>query len=259
MKPIAAMAAMARLAASLATTLASTLASMALLAAPAQAGDAAQFNPLGFSADGRYFAFEAYGIQDGSGFPYASLTILDVAEDKWAAGSPFDVRMEDDTATMADARDAVRAEAEAQLDALELTTPALTVALNGDGEPAGDGSLLSFGKPGYGLDALQDPATLSLTTTLPDYTGPCTTDYGFDPPVGYVLTLETSTGSTELHADQAIPASRGCTVAYRLYGVFAPLEWAYKGLTPVAVLSVYTHGFEGPDRRFIAVPVTGYP
>ncbi len=251
MKPNGAMAGTARLAAS--------LAGLAVLAYPALAGDAAQFNPLGFSEDGRYFAFEEFGIQDGSGFPYANLTILDVAGDTWAAGSPFRVRLEDEAATLADARDEARTEAEPHFDTLAITTPVSTVALNGDGEPAGDGSLLSFGKPGYGLDALQDPATLTLTTTLPDYSGPCTTDYGFDPPVGYVLTLEVAGGTTELHADQSVPASRGCTVAYRLYGVFAPLEWAGRGLSPVAVLSVYTNGFEGPDRRFIAVPVTGYP
>ena len=239
--------------------LAASLIGLALLANPALAGDAAQFNPLGFSEDGRYFAFEEYGIQDGSGFPYANLTILDVARDAWAAGSPLRIRLEDDTASLADARGDARTQAEPYFDTMAIATPALTVALNGDGEPAGDGSLLSFGKPGYGLEGLQDPATLTLTTTLPDYSGPCTTDYGLDPPVGYVLALETAQGSTELHADRSIPASRGCTVAYRLYGVFAPLDWAYKGLTPVAVLSVYTHGFEGPDRRFIAVPVTGYP
>ena len=239
--------------------LAASLVVLALLASPALAGDAAQFNSLGFSEDGRYFAFEEYGIQDGSGFPYANLTILDVAEDAWAAGSPFRVRLEDDTASLTDARDEARTQAEPHFDTLAIATPALTVALNGDGEPAGDGSLLGFGKPGYGLEAIQDPATLTLTTTLPEYTGPCTAEYGFDPPVGYVLTLETGEGATELHADAAVPASRGCTVAYRLYGVFAPLDWAGKGLTPVAVLSVYTNGFEGPDRRFIAVPVTGYP
>jgi predicted secreted protein len=232
---------------------------LALLASPALAGDAAQFNPLGFSEDGRYFAFEEYGVQDGSGFPFANITILDTAEDKWVAGSPFRIRLEEESASLTGAREAARTQAEPHFDSLAISTPSLTVALNGDGEPAGDGSLLSFGKPGYGLDALQDPATLTLTTTLPEYTGPCTTDYGLDPPVGYVLTLETGDGATDLHADATVPASRGCTVAYRLYGVFAPLDWAYKALTPVAVLSVYTHGFEGPDRRFLAVPVTGYP
>ena len=47
-------------------------------AAPALAGDAAQFDPIGFSEDGRYFAYEEYGIQDGSGFPYATIYLVDL-------------------------------------------------------------------------------------------------------------------------------------------------------------------------------------
>ena len=38
----------------------------------ASAGDTATPQVLGFSADGKVFAFEEYGIQDGSGFPYAN-------------------------------------------------------------------------------------------------------------------------------------------------------------------------------------------
>ena len=129
MQPNAVQAVTARLVAS--------LAGLALLTAPAFAGDAAQFQPLGFSEDGRYFAFEEYGIQDGSGFPYANITILDTAADKWAAGSPFRIRLEDDTAALTDARDAARTQAEPHLEALALTAPVLTVALNGDGEAAG--------------------------------------------------------------------------------------------------------------------------
>jgi predicted secreted protein len=40
-----------------------------LLSNPALAGDTAELNILGFSADGNVFAFEEYGVQDGSGFP----------------------------------------------------------------------------------------------------------------------------------------------------------------------------------------------
>jgi predicted secreted protein len=237
---------------------ASVLLAASLPATAVLAGDAASFNPLGFSEDGRYFAFEEFGIQDGSGFPYANLTILDVTEDKWAAGSPFRIRLDDETATLAEARHAAQLAAAPHFASLAIETPALTVALNGDGEPSGDGSTMTFGSPGYGLAPPQDVSTLTLTTTLPDYAGPCVTDYGFDPPVGYTLALDALSGVTTLHEDEAVPASRGCTVAYRLYGVFAPLDWAGLGLAPVAVLSVYTNGFEGPDRRFIAVPIV-YP
>ncbi|MGE6786024.1 DUF2259 domain-containing protein, partial [Ensifer adhaerens] len=41
----------------------------AATASPALAGDYAALQPIGFSADGNVFAFEEYGVQDGSGFP----------------------------------------------------------------------------------------------------------------------------------------------------------------------------------------------
>jgi len=235
----------------------------ALLAAslsfPALAGDAASFAPVGFSEDGRYFAFEEYGIQDGSGFPYANLTILDVETDKWVGGSPFRIRLEEDGATVGAARTAAREDAATQLATLAITTPAETVALIGDGAPDNDGTELAFGMPGYGMEPPHDIGTLMLGTSTPAYSGPCTTDYGLDAPLGYELALTSPSGTTSQHIDETVPASRGCTVGYRLYGVFAPFEWAGRNLAPVTVLSVFTHGFEGPDRRFIAVPVTGYP
>jgi len=45
---------------------------------PCLSYELAQFNLIGFSADGRYLAWEEYGIQDGSGFPYCRVRIVDV-------------------------------------------------------------------------------------------------------------------------------------------------------------------------------------
>jgi len=55
---------------------------------PALAGDTAEINVLGFSADGSIFAFEEYGVQDGSGFPYANRFYIDTASDKFLPGTP---------------------------------------------------------------------------------------------------------------------------------------------------------------------------
>ncbi len=47
------------------------------------AGDAATFLSVGCSEDFRYYAFAQYGVQDGSGFPYAELYIVDVPENNF--------------------------------------------------------------------------------------------------------------------------------------------------------------------------------
>ncbi len=230
---------------------------LALVAVPAFAGDAANFAALGFSADGRYLAYEEFGVQDGSGFPYSNIFILDVAEDKWAGGSPFRVLLEDEQPGLATVRAKSAEAAAAAIAKLAITEPAVIEALNGDGEVGHDGASITFGARGFGMDAPPNPVTLTIESFESTSTVPCVESFGFPPPVGFALTLEADGKSTELHRDKSVPASRNCTVAYRPFGIVAPVNWSWNQRTPVAIISVFSQGFEGPDRRFIAVPVPG--
>lgn len=57
------------------------LASLALwsfVTTAAHAGDASRIAPVGFSANGSYYAFVEYGTGDGSGLPYAKGFVVDV-------------------------------------------------------------------------------------------------------------------------------------------------------------------------------------
>ena len=69
----------------------------------ARAGDFANLNFIGFSKDGRYLAFEEYGIQDGSGWAYSNFYFVDVAKNVYAAPS-ITIRIENDYATERQAR-----------------------------------------------------------------------------------------------------------------------------------------------------------
>jgi len=224
-------------------------------AAPALAGDAATFNPLGFSEDGRFFAYEEYGIQDGSGFPYDTVTIVDLIKDKWVA-PPVRVRLEDETAGLAAAREQAMAKARAMLEKVALTTPTQTLLLNADGEVGANGTEVSFGTFGNGLDAPRDPFTLTLTSFDSTSTEPCAS-YGMEGAVqGFALGLADSDGnSAEIYRDEAVPASRGCVSDYRIHAVVGPYAQGFNASPFVAVISVYSLGFEGPDRRFVTVPI----
>ena len=66
-------------------------------------------------------------------------------------------------------------------------------------------------------------------------------------------------GARELHADgDTLPKSRRCTLDYTIYAVVQPFEnyWA-DGFDSrrVAIIASYPFGFEGVDRRFLAVPI----
>lgn len=223
----------------------------ALAVPPALAADRALLDIIGFSDDGRYFAFEEFGVQDGSGFPYSTIFVVDVANDEWAA-PPVRVRIDDEGSTLADARAASLDEAASLIGKLDITRPADVIAMFADGE-AGDGQTLDFAMPGYGPGALQAAQTLALETFPAGSPEPCA-DYLGEPALGFALTLANDDGISELHRDgDTLPRSRGCPTAYRVYAVVVPFEHGPE--SGVVIVSVYPFGFEGPDRRFLALPL----
>lgn len=59
---------------------------------PVFAADAAEIHVLGFSTDASHFAFEEFGISDGSGIAYSSLYVINTLEDRWVKPSPFRIQ-----------------------------------------------------------------------------------------------------------------------------------------------------------------------
>lgn len=96
------------------------LAQLATLVA-VQAGDVAELEILGFTKDGDVFAFEEYGVQDGSGFPYANRYYIDINDDTFLKGTPIKVRLDDENATLEAARLQARQKSEAIVSQAELT------------------------------------------------------------------------------------------------------------------------------------------
>lgn len=247
MTPNVATRVMARLGASLVAVLG--------LAAPAWAGDRALIDFIGYSTDGRYFAFEEFGVQDGSGFAYASIFVVDLEDDSWVAGSPFRVQAEDEALSVAEIRGQVRAAAEKELTARDISVPVQIAALIGDGVPDTDAQNLIFGTPSFGVGSVANVSELKLETFASTSPLPCT-DWADNAPLGFALSLTLEDGTTrELHRDAALPRSRNCPQAYRLYGVVLPFGGSGPIEEGVAIVSVFPLGFEGPDRRFLAVPL----
>jgi len=220
-----------------------------LLAGPALAGDYADREFLGFSEDGRYFAFEEYGVQDGSGFPYSNIYFIDIDSDSWVDGTPIRLRIDTDGAPLHETRAEARDKAQPFLAKMGISRAGLLAASNPATETSADPHSVSF-LPRLIVPPSGDGMTLRITESeMP--AGICP-DFGA-PYKGFTLTLEDEAGETvTLHADDAIPASRRCPVGYAISDVvtFHP---AGETAVLVVVLSVFSLGFEGPDRRFIAV------
>ena len=233
---------------------------LGLLPSAAWAADAAESVPIGYSADSRYFAFEQWGIQDGSGFAYSSIFVIDLAANAWVDGTPFRVMTEDESAKAGAARKKAYAAAAPTLDRLGIAEPATVLAAAPATQIMGHRNALTFDRyyrsagpalsdAGSGLfDAMRFRLELGTKNLTP--AADC---YGADGPYkGFSLTLtDLHSGKAHgVHNDSALPKSRGCPLGYDLDKVVAP---ATAGPL-VAIVGVYTFGFEGQDRRYLAVP-----
>lgn len=219
----------------------------------AHAGDTAELNILGFTADGSVFAFEEYGIQDGSGFPYANRFYIDTATDSFVQGSPVRVRIDDENATLARARQQARSGGEAIVSDDELAANRGTLAgFNPVTELSADPQRIAV-NPRTVVPPVDEPVEFRIEDIYIGEVGRCD---GLGEIKGYRLTrigVQPGQAAEMLHEDSSIPSSRGCPLGYRIGAVqtFFP-----DGGDPVfaVLIAVRSFGFEGPDHRWIAVP-----
>lgn len=224
---------------------------IATFASPALAGDAAALSILGFSPDGSIFAFEEYGVQDGSGFPYANRFYIDTAKDRFIDGTPIRVRIDDETASL----EAVRATASDQGQAIirdDTLQPGFTAGFNAVTELSADPYRLAV-NPRPVFPPIDAPLEFRLEEIALEQPANC---FDRGEAVGFRLVrvgLAPGEETRTIHEDSTIPESRRCPLGYRLGAVqtFYPQDGA-----PVyaVLISVQSLGFEGPDHRWIAIP-----
>lgn len=223
-----------------------------LASVSAFAGDTATPQLLGFSADGKVFAFEEYGIQDGSGFPYANRFYIDTATDSFLAGTPIRVRIDDEAAGIAAARAQAREKGDKIVaESVLAANPGDTAGWNAVTEQSADPFRMVVNpRPVFPpVDAPVEFRLEEISFAQPSGCENLGDTMGFrlvriDPTPGGETTL--------VHEDASIPASRNCPIGYRIGGVqtFYPQSADPVFAVMIAVRSI---GFEGPDFRWIAV------
>lgn len=242
-----------------------TMALLSMAAAcPALASDAAESVVTGFSADGRYFAFEQFGTQDGSGFPYSDIFIVDLESNNWVEGTPVRTLIEDETATLGTARAKSAAQASSVIERLKIKEPGLVLASTPATEVQENRTTLTFDLYYRHVGGAVPLATSDLWATrvelqmsFKDITPVPVHCADFGEPVkALTITLkDLKTGASRVvHEDKAIPKSRGCPSSYDFDKAVIPAQF---GGPPqiVALVGVYQFGFEGQDRRYIAIPI----
>ena len=218
----------------------------------AHAGEFAEFRPIGFSADGTVFAFEEFGIQDGSGFAFANRFFINTTNDSFLPGSTVRVVLEDETRSVGDAR----AEAQAQSASLEAQydfrgNPGTIAAFNPLSELDGPAHQLRYmpfsmePQPFGPYEVTLEEKPLPASSLCQDIDANST---------GFRLVMSQINGQPSdmvLHEDSSVPRSRGCPLSYRIGGA---ITHHADGLWTHAVLVlIRSFGFEGENGRWIAV------
>lgn len=222
------------------------------MATGVRAGDVAELDILGFSQNGGIFAFEEYGVQDGSGFPYANRYYIDTASDSYVKGTPVRVRIDNENASLQAARDKAREQGEAIVRQSELAANhGYTAGSNAVTELSADPLRMAV-NPRPVVPAIDKPLEFRLETIPFGALEQC---YGLGEAQGFRLMRIDATdgGKSQLvHEDKSVPKSRACPTGYSI-GAIQTFSIDRNLSTYAVMIAVQNIGFEGPDYRWIAV------
>ena len=214
------------------------------------AGDFSTREIIGFSSDGNTFAFEEYGIQDGSGFAYSTIYAIDTRTDEWLPGSPFKVQSDDEIISLDDIRTKSKTAAANIL--ATITEPGTLNATNQPLEVV-DNPLRMTARPWHFTPPTSERIEFRIEPIAMQGQSYCA-DFG--QVFGFRLTrtaMKVGETTTLLHEDKQIPKSRGCPLRYRFADIVTH-RVEQTGDLATAILVLYeTVGFEGPDGRYLAV------
>ncbi len=215
----------------------------------ANAGDYAKRHIHGFSINGGLFAFEEFGVHDGSGFPYSNIYVIDTATDQQTAGSPFRAQLSDETKTIFDAREEARILAGPVMKSFE--DRGNIVATNQPTEKGIDTGRI-VANPRLVVPPIDEDIEFRLDNLSFLASADCE---AFGQSAGYRLTrIATGNGDTTstIREDSSVPASRNCPLGYKFADV---VTYFPDGAAPVVAVLILMEkvGFEGPDGRYLAV------
>lgn len=224
------------------------------ISATAFAGDIANIQPVGFSADGKVFAFQEFGMKDGK-VPYSDTYFIDTETGENLEDTPFHLELTDKDADLSKARRQNLTAARKQMDKYDLlTNPGLIAAFN---PPTELGSPMKTIR--YTTLATDGPPRGAYTLLLGDAQvetpDACKTISGHV--TGFTLQLIEKDGAPNrqlVHEDKAIPADRGCPVEYRMGGALVYQPESGKPVH-VALILALNAAPDGRTGRWIAVPV----
>jgi len=211
-----------------------TFISFCTIISSAYSGDTSSYDLIGFSKDGKYIAFERYGNQDGSGFPYSEIFFVDVLKNSYVS-KPFKTIIEDgDAENAVQARKKNKEKASSKFATLNIVkgNRGRKVYQKGQQQPVSE---ISFDLIGN-----------KYRIILKEFESDKMCDFGYKAKI-FELKLIVNNKIQILQKDNQPPVSRGCPFSYHIENVFI------NGNKIAVILDYGTPGFEGPNHRQIVI------
>ncbi|CAN7407233.1 DUF2259 domain-containing protein [Rhizobium leguminosarum] len=214
------------------------------------AGDIANIQPIGFSADGKVFGFQEFGIRQS--VPYSNTYFVDTDSGQYLEGTPFRTELADKDANLSKARRQNLTAARSQMDKYDLlTNPGLIAAFNPPTELGSPSKTIR-----YTTLATDGPPKAPYTLSLGEMPVPTPKDCAAVDKrvIGFSLQMIEKEGAPNRQAARqatAVPAERTCSVEYRIGGavVYQPEGGNQVHIALVLAFDATRNG------RWIAVPV----
>jgi predicted secreted protein len=206
------------------------------------AGDNANLDFIGYSKNGKYVAFEQYGVNDGNGLHYSEIFIVNVISNIYAI-KPIKSKPNDDS-KLSTLRKKIKFQAQAKLNKFKIDQEIIGKKLIS--HPLSDvGVANKTATFIYNFDKFN----LKLTEFLAKPVKDC---FGFGQAKIFKLSLTKNNGKSKiLQKDKKLPKSRDCPLNYRIQDVFV-----YQDKYIVVFLNMFLTGFEGKNMRYLAITGT---
>jgi predicted secreted protein len=222
----------------------SALLGLCLLALGAHAAEAVEIKVLGFSADGRYFAFEEKGTEGAA--TYSLITPIEVEGNRTIKGAQISYSSDDRKRATAVRRANNRIMRKIKV----VLKGVMSISTSGlPAEPFEDASLKSLALPSswFGPESWLVLRELKLVTQR---CGKTTTN-----PTGFGLSLQRKAKpNLRLSQDVVVPSARGCPTHYRIAQAHA-LRLKDGDVVLAAIIQYVTSGSETPEEPFTAVTI----
>ena len=207
------------------------------------------------------FAFEEYGVQDGSGFPYSNIFFIDTRKDTFLPGTPIRLRIDEENAGLAKVRAQTQAKAAPSSNVTILATnPGLMAAFNPVTETEAPAHRLS-----YRQYAVEPPVGGHFTLALKEIALPPSAlckdvtpqSIGFQPRLSKArmesrrIACFTST--------RRFPRAANARPAIASAASMVSSAGRRASRCTSSLCRCLSFGFEGRDGRWIAVPVPVAP